>query len=317
MVWSRKYRSLTDSEIDRCVDQSASLQKAVLKHNLNALRMAEEKGAASNENTSAHGDKFSFTIQGGSLDDFQGGVTDRVGEPRADIKTGIAKEHLESGDADIPFKTSNYGIVTTPRQEYLLVVSGGEGLKKGDTRVLNKLEYYEALQTAKEAGLTRPEITAVILYTGPMFVIYNGRLRGFGHCGEVETGKPPVSVEKRCKDADNSYTSTIHALVSAVKKLQKPGRGWLYRGLSGGQLPAAFCKTGFAEWAFMSTTKSLKVAVEYSGAKQGKTATVLRMQVSDVDGAASIAEFSQYPGMPRRGRCYHASIVMSCVHVCM
>ena len=39
-----------------------------------------------------------------------------------------------------------------------------------------------------------------------------------------------------------------------------------------------------------------QVALQYSGVQQGKTATVLRMQISDVDGAASIREFSQYPG---------------------
>lgn len=90
--------------------------------------------------------------------------------------------------------------------------------------------------------------------------IYNGRLRGFGDCGQVEEGVPPKSVAERCEEAQNNYSSTIHALVSAVKKLQKPERGWLYRGLSGGQLPRGFRTKGFAEWAFMSTTTSLEVA---------------------------------------------------------
>lgn len=70
----------------------------------------------------------------------------------------------------------------------------------------------------------------------------------------------PVLVADRCKKAKNFWASTIHALVSAIKKLQTPGRGWLYRGLSGGTLPSSFCKRGFAEWAFMSTTKDLQVA---------------------------------------------------------
>ena len=76
----------------------------------------------------------------------------------------------------------------------------------------------------------------------------------------MEEGVPPQSVADRCKEARNNYSSTIHALVSAVKKLQKPERRWLYRGLSGGQLPRAFRTKGFAEWAFMSTTTSLEVA---------------------------------------------------------
>ena len=76
----------------------------------------------------------------------------------------------------------------------------------------------------------------------------------------VKDGVAPVLVADRCKKASNLYTSTIHALVSAVKKLQTPDRGWLYRGLSGGQLPSALRNKGFAEWAFMSTTKNLQVA---------------------------------------------------------
>lgn len=76
----------------------------------------------------------------------------------------------------------------------------------------------------------------------------------------VKVGVAAVKVADRCKKAKNFWSSTIHALVSAIKKLQTPGRGWLYRGLSGGTLPSSFCKRGFAEWAFMSTTKDLQVA---------------------------------------------------------
>ena len=93
-----------------------------------------------------------------------------------------------------------------------------------------------------------------------VFQLYNGTLRRFGNCGEVEDGVAPVLIAERCEKFDNFWSSTIHALVSAIKKLQTPDRGWLYRGLSGGQLPSSFCQKGFAEWAFMSTTKDLQVA---------------------------------------------------------
>ena len=228
-----------------------------------------------------------------------GGVTGRVGEPHADIAEGMRKEHMCSRDANIPFTTSNYNLTTTPSKEWKLVVNGGAGLEKGDVRVLRPLAYYAQLESVKRAGLTPFEIIAIILYTGPMFQIYNGMLRGFGHCGVVEAGVAPVTVQERCERAQNTYTSVIHCLVSGVKKLQQTGgrmRGWLYRGLAGGQLPASFHWKGFAEWAFMSTTKSLKVAIEYSGASDGHGATVLRVEASDVDGAASVKEFSQYPG---------------------
>ena len=77
--------------------------------------------------------------------------------------------------------------------------------------------------------------------------IYNTMLCGFGHCGEVEVGVKPVTVAERCRCANNTYTSVIHGLVSGVKKLQSEdgsGRGWVYRGLSGGRLPAHFMERG-------------------------------------------------------------------------
>merc|ERR1719210_1183559 len=45
----------------------------------------------------------------------------------------------------------------------------------------------------------------------------------------------------------------------------------------------------------MSTTKSLEVALEYSGAQKGN-GTVLAMEMSEVDQGAILQEFSQYPG---------------------
>ena len=78
---------------------------------------------------------------------------------------------MESDDADIPFRTANYGILTTPRKEWELVESGrdtGEGLADGDTRVLRPLEDLEKSEAAQNAGINRPEIRAVVLYTGPM-----------------------------------------------------------------------------------------------------------------------------------------------------
>ena len=60
-------------------------------------------------------------------------------------------------------------------------------------------------------------------------------------------------------------------------------RGWVYRGLSGGELPAHFMKRGFADWV-MLTTKELRVAIAYSG----KVATVLRIKFLDVEMGVSI-----------------------------
>jgi hypothetical protein len=141
-------------------------------------------------------------------------------------------------------------------------------------------------------------------------MLYNGLLRGFGYCGEV----PPdvefasaefwarlkvVSVESRMETAGHKFASTMHLLASAVKKFQRiaeDGQGTrLYRGLGGLDVHEFLASQGFAERAFMSSTRSLDVALTYSGIKEGKAATVLAFDISTVDNAADISEFSQFP----------------------
>ena len=114
--------------------------------------------------------------------------------------------------------------------------------------------------------------------------IYNGILRGFGSCGEVKEGIEFGSddfwksfssrtVADRVENSKNKFSSTIHVLASGIKKLQSisdDSQGTrLYRGLGGLDVRDFVASRGFTEKAFMSTTKSLKVAMEYSGVKQG------------------------------------------------
>jgi len=90
--------------------------------------------------------------------------------------------------------------------------------------------------------------THTYLATGPCFMLYNGMLRGFGFCGEVpasedvEFGSPEFSqllgaatVADRMQNAGHKFSSTMHALSSAIKKIQgiaEDGQGTrLYRGL--------------------------------------------------------------------------------------
>ena len=110
------------------------------------------------------------------------------------------------------------------------------------------------------------------------------------------------------KAAGHLFPSTMHALASGIKKLQtiaEDGQGTrLYRGLGtlfffcaalyaslrnifaiiifnhlstlGGLDVRPFMSSqGFTETAFMSTTRDLAVALEYSGIKAGKVGSVL------------------------------------------
>jgi hypothetical protein len=125
------------------------------------------------------------------------------------------------------------------------------------------------------------------------FAIYNAVLRQWPKA-ESERG--------------NLYTTTVHALVSAVLKLSRTAKfaegTRLYRGTGGRMaLPLKFSQAdeqgrkGFTEWGFMSTTANRAVALEYSGVREGRAVpTVLVMEVAAVDRGADIAAFSQYPG---------------------
>jgi hypothetical protein len=79
-------------------------------------------------------------------------------------------------------------------------------------------------------------------------MLYNGMLRGFGNCGEVPASEDveygseefwkllgAKTVADRMKKAGHKFSSTMHALASAIKKIQgiaEDGQGTrLYRGL--------------------------------------------------------------------------------------
>ena len=79
-------------------------------------------------------------------------------------------------------------------------------------------------------------------------MLYNGMLRGFGNCGEVPASEDveygseefwkllgKKTVADRMKNAGHKFSSTMHALASAIKKIQgiaEDGQGTrLYRGL--------------------------------------------------------------------------------------
>jgi hypothetical protein len=170
----------------------------------------------------------------------------------------------------------------------------------GHGRVIRRIEELLQKPLAKAAKLTREEMIAIVLYSGPAFVLYNAVLRQF-----------PADIYQVFKDGDNLFPTTIFVLVSAINKLSRcmniPPGTLLYRGLGGTlEFPDSFtradpaCATpnalGFMEYGFMSTSADKSVAVQYSGVKEGKPkAGILQIHPNSVDRGADISEFSQYP----------------------
>ncbi len=241
----------------------------------------------------------------------------------------MEREHCNSKDSLKEFKTGNYNITTWPMREWLFAVKRElEGVDMRHERVVRDVDQllveHKKLVSSVDAKLKRPEVIAVVLYTGPMvrakpitlflmlhtravadasarnqFQVYNVVLRRFPrdvYDGQVECG--------------NVYTTTIYVLVSAVTNIARETRlsaGLkLYRGLGGDKtFPVSFFKSndkghkGVLEWAFMSTTANKSVALQYSGIRQGKPyPTILEMDTGSVDRGADLTNFSQYPGLP-------------------
>mmetsp|Transcript_7274 Transcript_7274/g.25041 ORF Transcript_7274/g.25041 Transcript_7274/m.25041 type:complete len:485 (-) Transcript_7274:36-1490(-) len=235
----------------------------------------------------------------GTIEDFKKGIQSRVGYPNDNIYVGMEREHCQMKDSHKYFKTTNYDIDTFPMHEWRLVTDPKYQKKekpkitaRSKDRKLVPVEELMKSDCVVRANLSQEEVIAVNLYSGPMFYVYNTVLR-----------RSPPAFYKQLEG--NNYPSTIHALVSALIKLQSamdiPEGLTLYRGLGHSSLPAGFYgedggMKGFTELGFMSTTTDKDVAIEYSKMKEGNPlATVLSMQCGAVDRAANIQEISQYP----------------------
>ena len=150
--------------------------------------------------------------------------------------------------------------------------------------------------------------------TGPLFVKYNGIMRGLGCevpflqeqmvklCCSSEAAdafeKRAITFETACEGA-NKYVTTLHAINSAVVKLSKLTKVTkVYRGMSGMTLPEQFMKAnevgvrGGIETSFMSTSVDRNVALAYAS---GDVGLVLEIEQGMVSRGADIRFISQYP----------------------
>jgi hypothetical protein len=81
----------------------------------------------------------------------------------------MTAEHCESFDSNQEFTTSNYKVTTTPRREWLIVVNRDESLAdmRHDRRLL-RIDDIMRRNEVEAWGVSREEIIAVVMYTGPM-----------------------------------------------------------------------------------------------------------------------------------------------------
>ena len=140
---------------------------------------------------------------------------------------------------------------------------------RGGTRGM-RLADFVASSSARVAGLTEPEVAALRLYSTAAFQSMNGPLR---------------DLERHKAGRAHPLTATVSFLQDAVKKLRSIDavsgdvntEVVLWRGLANRSVTDEFLRDGGTELAPMSTTSSLKVAVQYSASQ---ASVLLRLRTS-------------------------------------
>ncbi len=239
-----------ESFVQGVADDFSALLRGVLLAGLRELRSlsggACEAKAHVNSKFSLDG---AFVGQFATLDDFHSGPEKLIGSPNPKVMEGMETEHCRRPNAGVAFTTPNYNVTTTPREEWEFVVCPVEGKAyqhtpkdraqwpvgnkwKGDVgREVEKLEKVMAMEEVKRAGLKEAEVVGLRMYTGPAFILYNARLRGF-----------PAWVLELLHG--NDYETTIFIIASGITKLAKvtpvPSNRLVYRGCGGMILPRNF-----------------------------------------------------------------------------
>lgn len=237
--------------------------------------------------------KCGTELKFGELSDFYGGLVEKIGLPDPNLIQGMRREHCEMGDSEAEFEPGNYEIVTTPKAEWLVATDPEEGKRVSvEHRKVQAVCELLCHAEAKEAGLIEAEVTALLLYTGPMFRKYNAVLRQFPE-------QDVLSLK------GNKYATTLHCIVSGVIKLSRnmsmPEGRVVYRGLGGRDVPDKFKRPdkhgvrGGVEYGLMSTTLDKSVALQYAGGSDdGGLATIFEIGLSAVSRGASLGWLSQF-----------------------
>jgi hypothetical protein len=262
----------------------------------------------------------------GNLSDFYGGIGKRIGAVSLDFYEQMRKEHCEFVGCMHEFTSSNYSITTCPKQEWLLVTEGlladaCQNVPVSESKSIRRrtpARWWHHLEPAsavkflfsdvrdpkercgkvlahlcEQFNLLQEELIGIILFTGPMYTVYNSVLSQFP--ANLANFFAPVN-----------FTTTIHVIISAIQKLSLRTfvQNTVFRGTSGrGFLPDCFWESqeglnvyGFTEFGVMSMTSSKEIALEYSGVLSDRPhPAVLAFAAGAVDRGANVQLLSQFP----------------------
>jgi hypothetical protein len=274
------------------------------------------------------------TIRHGSKMDHIGGFRSLVGDSdsRDSVYDQMKSEHWEF--ASVTFTSNNYGIVTNSKEEWDKVVNGDPTFEDGvtyaggattrrripsswwaeDEDAIDNTCERRRLQVrhrdvddagersrkviaelAAQHGLSVDEAIAIIMYTGPMYRVYNCLLEKY--------------TEQDYERFRGGFKTTIAVIVGALEKLSRNSSAQtVYRGSGGwGRLPDCFwtpadnddAERGFTLLGFASSTSDINVALRYSGAAEGRPhPSVIRLEPRPGERlkCATVQHMSQFPG---------------------
>ena len=275
---------LKTETIDEMIKVFADKVKSTLIESIGVLLLAIKKMEEEPTPKSSQ-DNSKFICLGAKVDDFRKSLIDRMGWPNPKFLDSMRNEHEQSE----PFtpEISRVEIVPSDEYEYVLRTKPLQLSDESKRRIPDINELLCKNNGPNTAQLRKEEVIALVLYTGPMYYVYNKELRREGE-------------SERC------YKTTIFVLASALVKLTQvqriPNRMRLYRGLGAGMdYPNFFyevddngCK-GITELGFMSSTKKRDIAIKYSAARgRNRIPVIIEIEGGSIDRGAYIREFSQY-----------------------
>ena len=302
---------MTDEELQEACRIFGEQLFGLVKPKLDLLKTQVHVDAEQFKNSKFVMDGTQFEGTFATLEEFYQGPEKFIGTPNPKAEEAMMREHCERPNSNHTYRSPNYNFEFTPEQEFKFVTSPVPGFPyahtpkdrrlwpaekqkewKGDLgREVKALDEFMNLPLAQSASLRRPEVTALRMYTGPLYILYNAVMR-----------RHPLDVYETLQG--NRYETTIFCIMSAVIKLSKeteiPDDRRVFRGLGGMILPAVFwraVKDGFRggiEMGLMSTTTNKWVATQYSGLDKQR-GTVLEITVGKIDMGAELSWVSQYP----------------------
>jgi hypothetical protein len=204
----RQLSQLSPAIISHSATAVCSFLPEMLNELLQEIRGAFDIQTSMEAQKKADPSKFNdfYKMACGTIADFHQGLTGRVGMPHLNFKNAMRQEHCERSGCDFEFTTSNYSITTCPKMEWQYIVENTACPDMGHKRRLVPIKELMQKKVSKVAKLCEEEVIAVILYTGPMFQVYNTILRRY-----------PSDSFAVFKDGDNLFPTTIFVLVSAIQ----------------------------------------------------------------------------------------------------